>query len=78
MIARGKFRDNPAVVGVHGHLAVQGMREYAAMPVVQGNAGLITGCFDTENLHHVRIAAGKNPAKIIAFLPSATRMCPLC
>ena len=51
MVARGELRNDAAVVGVHRDLGVQGVGEQPASGVVEGDAGLVAGGFDTEDDH---------------------------
>ena len=51
VVAGGELRNDPAVLGVHGDLGVQGVREQPATRVVEGDAGLVAGGFDAEDEH---------------------------
>ena len=51
MVARGQLRHHTAVVCMHINLAEQCMRQQPTLAVVEGNAGFITGGFNTENQH---------------------------
>ena len=53
MIARGKFRDDAAIVLMHGHLRVQGMREQGAAGIgaEERDTRFVAGGFDSENQH---------------------------
>jgi hypothetical protein len=51
VVARGELGNHAAVLRMHRHLRVQGMREQTAAGVVQGYAGFIAGAFDAEDDH---------------------------
>ena len=51
VVARGNFRHDPAIDRVQVHLAVQGVRQQAALAVVKRHAGLVAGGFDAEHVH---------------------------
>ncbi len=51
MVARGEFGNNAAVIAVHGHLRMQGMREQAALHIVERNTGFVAGGFDAQDQH---------------------------
>ena len=51
VIARSQFRHHPAVFGMHGHLAVHGLRKQATPGIEQGQAGFIAGRFDAKDEH---------------------------
>jgi hypothetical protein len=49
MVARRQFRDDAAVLGVHRHLRVQGVRQQAGCAVVERDTGFVAGGFNTED-----------------------------
>jgi hypothetical protein len=49
VVARGQLGDDAAIFLVHGDLRMQGMRQQAALGVIQSEAGFVTGGFDAEN-----------------------------
>jgi hypothetical protein len=49
VVARGQLGDDAAIFLVHGDLRMQGMRQQAALGVIQSKAGFVTGGFDAEN-----------------------------
>ena len=51
MVARGELGHHAAVVGMHRHLRMQVVREQAGRAVVERQAGLVAGGFDTEDQH---------------------------
>jgi hypothetical protein len=53
MIARREFRHHPAVVRMHAHLRVQGVREQdaASIGAVQRHTRFVAGGFDSKNQH---------------------------
>ena len=56
VIARGKLRDDAAVLGVQRRLRVHLVREQPARAVVQGDAGLVAGSLDAEDEHRRSLA----------------------
>ena len=51
VIARGQLRHHPAILDVHVHLAVQGVREQATLAIAQRDPRLVTGRFDSQYQH---------------------------
>ena len=51
MVARGQFGYHAAVGNVHVDLRMQGVREQAALIVVQRHAGFVAGGFDAQYQH---------------------------
>jgi hypothetical protein len=49
MVARRQFRDDAAVLGVHRHLRVQGVRQQPGCAVVERDTGFVAGGFNTED-----------------------------
>ena len=43
--------DDTAVLGMHRHLGVQGMRQQTGFAVVERNAGFVAGRFNTKDQH---------------------------
>ncbi len=52
VVAGGQFRYHSAVLGVHRRLAVQHMRQQAALAVVDRRGGLVAGGFNAEDGGH--------------------------
>ena len=55
MVARGKFRHDAAIFGVHVDLGMQGVCEQAVLGVVKRDAGFVAGRFDAEDYHGCRL-----------------------
>jgi len=53
VISRRELGHHPAIVSVHGHLGMQGVRKQPAACLVQGNAGFIAGRFNTQDQHSI-------------------------
>jgi hypothetical protein len=51
MVAGGQFRDNPAITGMDGYLAIEAMRKQAAVCVEYSHPGLIATGLYAQNLH---------------------------
>jgi hypothetical protein len=51
MVPRGELWHDPAVLGVHGRLGMERVREEPAIGVVQRDAGLVTRGFDAQDDH---------------------------
>ena len=51
MVARRQFGHYAAILLVHGDLRIEGVRQQAALRVIQGQAGFVTGGFDAKNNH---------------------------
>ena len=51
MVPGSQLRHYPAVFHVDIHLAEQGVRQQAALGVVERDSGLVTGGFQTQDQH---------------------------
>jgi hypothetical protein len=51
MVARREFRYHAAILPVHRNLRMQGVRQQAALRVVERESGFVAGAFDAENEH---------------------------
>jgi hypothetical protein len=51
VVAGGELRHHAAELGMQLHLAVQGVRQQAALGVEHGHPGLVTGGLDAEHSH---------------------------
>ena len=51
MVARGQFRDHPAIGLVQIHLGVQHMRQQAAAVIEDGDGRFVAGGFEGEDAH---------------------------
>ena len=56
VVTGGQLGHDPAVHAVQVDLAEQGVGQQASLAVVQGDAGFITGGFNTQNAHRVLAA----------------------
>jgi hypothetical protein len=51
MVTGRQLRHHPAIIRMHGNLAEQRVGQQALLGVIQGNAGFVTGGFNTKNQH---------------------------
>ena len=74
VVARGQFGHHAAIFGVQFDLAVQGVREQAALAVVDGHPGFVAGGLDAEHrtgfcndrCHEIECAA-RPRARVVEF-----------
>ncbi len=71
VIARGEFRHHAAVLGMHRDLAVEHVRQQAAVRIVDRDPGFIAGCFYSEHAHLAAMIAGRRRPRPAGVINSA-------